>query len=132
MKPQIKREDHSVLAQLYDAYRSTYPQSRESVRQELESAYQEVFGESLENSERIATIVGGIFDEQSRYVHEHGVCTGVHLALDLELDSSMHGYAHMIPSHEHPLVSHVRVSHPDIIQMDHELTPDVEQEELPY
>lgn len=91
MKVRIRREDHSVLAQLYDSYRSTYPQSRESVQQELESAYRELFGEQLENAEKIATIVNGIFSEHARYVHEHGVYTGVRLALDLELEDMMYG-----------------------------------------
>lgn len=91
MKTRIKREDHSVLAQLYDSYRSTYPQSRESVQRELERAYQELFGELLENAERVATLANGIFSEHARYVYEHGIYTGVHLALDLELESMMFG-----------------------------------------
>lgn len=86
MKPPIKREDHSVLAQLYDSYRSTYPQSRESVQRELESAYEELFGEPLEDSEKLATVVNGIFDEHARFVYENGIYTGVHLALDLDLE----------------------------------------------
>lgn len=91
MKTPIQREDHSVLAQLYDSYRRTYPQSRESVQREIESAYQELFGEQLEHAEKIATIVNGIFSEHARYVHEHGIYTGVHLARDLELESMMTG-----------------------------------------
>ena len=91
MRLPIRREDHSTLAQLYDAYRSTYPQSRESVQRELESAYEELFGESMEQAERIATVVNGIFDEHARYVYEHGIYTGVHLAHDLELENMMGG-----------------------------------------
>lgn len=79
MKARIRQEDHSVLAQLYDSYRSTYPQSRESIQRRLESA------------EKIATVVNGIFDEHARYSYEHGIYTGVHLALDLELEDMMYG-----------------------------------------
>lgn len=91
MKTVIRREDHSVLAQLYDSYRSIYPQSRESVQRKLESAYREFYGDQLENAERIATLVNGIFDEHARYVYEHGIYTGVRLALDLELEGMMYG-----------------------------------------
>lgn len=144
MTARIRREDHSVLAQLYDSYRRTYPQSRESIQRELESAYRELFGEQLESAEKIATVVNGIFDEHAGYAHEHGIYTGVRLALDLELEDMMYGAPdtsrtwqedfsdHASDPKTEGLIAYVQATHPDIILIVPETPADVAQEELPY
>lgn len=86
-----KYEDHSVLAILYDEYKRSYPETIESIQQEIESLYEELYGHHLLNIEEITAIFVAMGDERCRYAHEHGVKVGVKLALDLELDSTMMG-----------------------------------------
>lgn len=90
----IKRkecEDYSILALLYDEYKRTYPESIESIQQEIESLYEELYGHHLLNSEEITAIFVAMGDDRCRYAHQDGIKVGVRLALDLELDTMMMG-----------------------------------------
>lgn len=84
-------EDHSILALLYDEYKRTYPETIESIQQEIEALYKELFGHDLLNGDEITAVFVGMGDERCRYAHVEGVKMGVRLALNLELDSMMMG-----------------------------------------
>lgn len=86
-----KREDHSVLALLYDEYRRAYPESRESIQREIEEQYQYLFQHHLSNPHEITSVFVGLCDDRTRFAYEAGIECGVQLALDLELDSTMFG-----------------------------------------
>ena len=85
------REDRSVLALLYDDYRRIYPESAVTIQREIETLYQQLYLHALANPEVIAAVFVGMIDDRERYAYEAGVKCGVQLALDLELDSTMHG-----------------------------------------
>lgn len=85
------REDRSVLALLYDDYRRMYPQITLTVQREIEELYQQLYGHVPENIAEITTVCIGMCDDSARYAYEAGVHCGVRLALDLELESMMHG-----------------------------------------
>ncbi len=85
------REDRSVLALLYDDYRRTYPESADSIQQEIETLYQQLYLHHLANPEEIAAVFIGLCDDRERYAYEAGVHCGVRLALDLQLESMMNG-----------------------------------------
>lgn len=84
-------EEHSILALLYDEYKRVYPETIESIRQEIEALYEELYGHHLLEAEEITSVFVGMGEDRCRYAHEEGVKTGVRLALDLELDSLMMG-----------------------------------------
>lgn len=86
-----KREDYSVLALLYDEYRRAYPESRESIKREIEEQYQYLFQHHLSNPHEITSVFVGLCDDRMRFAYEAGIKCGVQLALDLELDSTMFG-----------------------------------------
>lgn len=86
-----KYEDHSILALLYDEYKRMYPETIESIQQEIEALYEELFGHDLLNGDEITAVFVSLGEDRCRYAHEEGVKTGVCLALDLELDSVMMG-----------------------------------------
>ena len=85
------REDRSVLALLYDEYRRTYPETAESIQQEIETLYQQLFAHHLSNPEEITCVLIGLIDDRERYAYQAGVQCGVRLAVDLELESMMDG-----------------------------------------
>lgn len=91
MKSRNRHEDRSVLALLYDEYRRTYPQSLENLQREIEGLYEGIYHHPLSNPGEIAAVFLGVCDDHSRYAYEAGIRTGVQLALDLELDSTMGG-----------------------------------------
>ena len=84
-------EDNSVLALLYDEYKRTYPETIESIQSEIEALHEELYGTHLLNAEAVTAIIVGMGEDRCRYAHEAGVKMGVHLALDLELDSMRMG-----------------------------------------
>ena len=84
-------EDNSVLALLYDEYKKSYPETIESIQQEIEALHEELYGTHLLNAEEVTAIVAAMGDDRCRYAHEAGIKTGVRLALELELDSVMMG-----------------------------------------
>ena len=84
-------EDHSVLALLYDNYRRAYPQITLSVQREIEDLYRQLYAYVPDNIEEITAVCIGMCDDSARYAYEAGIRCGVRLALDLELDRSMHG-----------------------------------------
>ena len=84
-------EDNSVLALLYDEYKRIYPETIESIQNEIEALYEELYGHHLLNSEEITAIFVGMGDDRCRCAHEEGIKMGVRLALDLELDGMMMG-----------------------------------------
>ena len=87
------REDRSVLAWLYDEYRRTYPENAESIQQEIETLYQQLFAHHLPNPEEIAAVFIGLIDDRERYAYEAGIQCGVRLAVDLQIESMMDGGA---------------------------------------
>ena len=87
------QEDRSVLALLYDEYRRTYPETAESIQQEIETLYQQLHLHHLANPEEIAAVFVGMIDDRERYAYEAGVQCGVRLAVDLQLESMMEGGA---------------------------------------
>ncbi len=93
MKSRNQHEDRSVLALLYDSYRSTYPETVENLQREIERLYQHLHQHHLANPEEITAVFVGLCDDRSRFAYEEGIKTGVQLALDLELDSMMGGGA---------------------------------------
>lgn len=84
-------EDHSILALLYDEHKRMYPETIESIQQEIEALYDELYGHDLLNGEEITAVFVAMGEDRCRYAHEDGVKTGVRLALDLELDGMMMG-----------------------------------------
>ena len=84
-------KDHSVLALLYDNYRRAYPQITISVQREVEDLYQQLYNYVPDNVEEITAVCIGMCDNSARYAYEAGIRCGVRLALDLELDRTMHG-----------------------------------------
>lgn len=88
-----KREydDNSILALLYDEYKRIYPETIESIQKEIEALYEELYGHHLLYAEEITAVFVGMGDDRCRCAHEQGIKMGVHLALDLELDSMMYG-----------------------------------------
>ena len=93
MKSRNQDEDRSVLAILYDEYRRTYPESVENLQREIETLYQHLHQHHLANPEEITAVFVGLCDDRSRFAYEEGIKTGVQLALNLELDSTMGGGA---------------------------------------
>ena len=93
MKSRNQHEDRSVLGILYDEYRRTYPENVENLQREIETLYQHLYLHHLANPEEITAVFVGLCDDRSRNAYEEGVKTGVRLALDLELDSTMGGCA---------------------------------------
>ena len=93
MKANKQNEDRSVLALLYDDYRRMYPETTTSVQREIEELYRKLYGHVPNNAAEITAVFIGICDDKSRYAYEEGIKTGVQLALDLELDSTMGGCA---------------------------------------
>ena len=91
MKSKNQHEDWSVLGILYDEYRRTYPENVENLQREIETLYQHLYLHHLANPEEITAVFVGLCDDRSRNAYEEGVKTGVHLALDLELDGMMGG-----------------------------------------
>ena len=85
------QEDRSVLALLYDEYRRTYPETAESIQQEIETLYQQLHLHHLANPEEIAAVFVGMIDDRERYAYEAGIQCGVRLAIDLQLESMMEG-----------------------------------------
>ena len=85
------QEDRSVLALLYDEYRRTYPETAESIQQEIETLYQQLHLHHLANPEEIAAVFVGMIDDRERYAYEAGVQCGVRLAVDLQLERMMEG-----------------------------------------
>ena len=85
------REDRSVLALLYAEYRRMYPQITLSVQREIEDLYRQLYGHIPENAEEITAVFIAMCDDRNRFSFEVGVKYGVQLALDLELDRTMHG-----------------------------------------
>ena len=85
------QEDRSVLALLYDAHRRTYPETAESIQQEIETLYQQLHLHHLANPEEIAAVFVGMIDDRERYAYEAGIQCGVRLAIDLQLESMMEG-----------------------------------------
>lgn len=83
-------EDRTVLALLYDDYRRIYPKSMEVMRCEIESLYHQMHRQDLTNAEEVTTVCLAICGDEARYAYEAGVKLGVRLAMDLELDSSLH------------------------------------------
>ena len=84
-------EDRTVLALLYDNYRRAYPESAESIQNEIETLYRQLFAHHLANPEEIAAVFIGLIDDRERYAYEAGVHCGVRLAVDLQLESMMEG-----------------------------------------
>ena len=80
-----------MLGILYDEYRRTYPENVENLQREIETLYQHLYLHNLANPEEITAVFVGLCDDRSRNAYEEGVKTGVHLALDLELDGMMGG-----------------------------------------
>ena len=87
----IEYDDDSVLALLYDAYTRRYPETIESIQQEIEALHEELYGHHLLNSDEITAVIVAMGEDRCRYAHADGIKTGVRLALDLELDSMMMG-----------------------------------------
>ena len=87
----LTREDRSVLALLYGEYRRGYPQITISVQREIEGLYQQLYSYVPDNIEEITAVCIGMCDDSARYAYEAGIRCGVQLAMDLELDRSMHG-----------------------------------------
>ena len=85
------REDRSVLALLYGEYRREYPQITLSVQREVEDLYQQLYNYVPDNVEEITAVCIGMCDNSARYAYEAGIRCGVRLALDLDLDRTMHG-----------------------------------------
>ena len=84
-------EDHSALALLYDEYRRAYPQITITVQREVEDLYHQLYNYVPDNVEEITAVCIGMCDNSARYAYEAGIRCGVRLALDLELDRTMHG-----------------------------------------
>ena len=84
-------EDRSILALLYDNYRRAHPQITISVQREIENLYQQLYKYVPDNIEEITAVCIGMCDDSARYAYEAGIRCGVQLAMDLELDRSMHG-----------------------------------------
>lgn len=84
-------EDRSILALLYDNYRRAHPQITISVQREIEDLYRQLYDYVPDNIEEITSICIGMCNDSARYAYEAGIRCGVQLALDLELDRSMHG-----------------------------------------
>lgn len=84
-------EDRSVLALLYDEYRRTYPETAESIQQEIETLYQQLHLHHLANPEEIAAVFIALVDDRERYAYEAGVQCGVRLAVDLQLETMLYG-----------------------------------------
>lgn len=84
-------EDRSILALLYDNYRRAYPQITLSVQREVEDLYRQLYDYVPDNIEEITAVCIGMCDDSARYAYEAGIQCGVQLAMDLELDRSMHG-----------------------------------------
>ena len=84
-------EDRSVLALLYDEYRRTYPETAESIQQEIETLYQQLHLHHLANPEEIASVFIALVDDRERYAYEAGVQCGVRLAVDLQLETMLYG-----------------------------------------
>ena len=84
-------EDRSVLALLYDEYRRTYPETAESIQQEIETLYQQLHLHHLANPEEIAAVFVGMIDDRERYAYEAGIQCGVRLAIDLQLETMLDG-----------------------------------------
>ena len=84
-------EDRSILALLYDNYRRAHPQITISVQREIEDLYRQLYKYVPDNIEEITAVCIGMGDDSARYAYEAGIRCGVQLAMDLELDRSMHG-----------------------------------------
>lgn len=84
-------EENSVLALLYDEYKRRYPETVESIQEEIEALYEELYGTHLLNAEEITAVFIGMGEDRCRYAHEDGVRVGVRLAMDLELETSLMG-----------------------------------------
>ena len=84
-------EDRSILALLYDNYRRAHPQITISVQREIEDLYRQLYDYVPDNIEEITAVCIGMCDNSARYAYEAGIRCGVRLALDLELDRTMHG-----------------------------------------
>ena len=84
-------EDRSVLALLYDEYRRTYPETAESIQQDIETLYQQLHLHHLANPEEIAAVFIALVDDRERYAYEAGVQCGVRLAVDLQLETMLYG-----------------------------------------
>ena len=84
-------EDRSILALLYDNYRRAHPQITISVQREIEDLYRQLYDYVPDNIEEITAVCIGMCDDSARYAYEAGIRCGVQLAMDLELDRSMHG-----------------------------------------
>ena len=85
------REVRSVLALLYDNYRKTYPETAESVQQEIETLYQQLHLHHLSNPEGITAVFIAMIDDRERYAYEAGIQCGVRLAVDLQLETMLDG-----------------------------------------
>ena len=85
------KEDRPVLALLYDEYRRTYPETAESIQQEIETLYQQLFAHHLSNPEEITSVFFGMIDDRERYAYEAGIQCGVRLAVDLQLETMLDG-----------------------------------------
>lgn len=86
-----KQEDRSVIALLYDEYKRMYPEVIEEMQREIEELYQHMYHRRLDVPEEVTLLVNAMCDDRARYAYEAGVRCGVHLAVDLELDSLMSG-----------------------------------------
>ena len=84
-------EDRSILALLYDNYRRAHPQITISVQRGIEDLYRQLYDYVPDNIEEITAVCIGMCDDSARYAYEAGIRCGVQLAMDLELDRSMHG-----------------------------------------